>query len=76
MTVQIEKDIPLPEVRRGFLSKWPAADLEVGESFLIPADAMKPTIRQQFAASCTQKLKPKKFAGRTVDGGTRIWRVK
>lgn len=66
---KIEKDIPLPPVRRKRESKYPFAVMEVGDSIFVPLETA------QFVGGYTANLKPKKFASRQVDGGVRVWRI-
>lgn len=69
--------IPAKNTRRKNLSrsKYPFADLKVGQSFFIPGERKKIN-----PYTYTVRLKPRKFTTRsaTHDGvsGIRIWRIK
>ena len=70
MTYTIEKGIPVPSGIRK--SKHPFHDMEVGDSVFY---AGKTT---GYVSGQTQHVRRKlgfKFVCRSVDGGTRIWRV-
>lgn len=72
--IEIEKGIPIKNVdRRNAYHKYPWMEMEIGDSFL----AKK--LRIFSIASSRRNAERKtgfKFACRTVDGGTRIWRVR
>ena len=65
----IDKNIPIPKRR----TKWPFADMEVGDSFFAPGFAS-----DEFSGR-TKHYAPKKFTVRTVieNGvrGVRVWRT-
>lgn len=70
--IKIDKDMLMPSrVSRG--SKYPLGSMEVGDSFFSP---------KNIKYICTliykhRKKEPhKKYSSRTVEGGTRCWRVK
>lgn len=76
----IEDDVPLPShpgPRTG-TSKYPFAQMEVGQSFLVGSDIKPSTLRSAISAyTKANPTKPaKRFAARIVDGGVRVWRVK
>jgi len=72
---EIEKNIPL--VGRSASRKYPLAQLEIGDSFVIPCTTDKDLRSARQVASCAnQRYEDKKFASRTVDGGIRVWRIK
>lgn len=79
MTISIDKNIPVPTASIGGRhSSLPSAQLEVGDSYLLPA-----TTKEEFAiarrrlGSSTASLikKGRKFTTRSVEGGIRIWRT-
>ena len=81
MTPAIETGVPIPTVSKPTRVKYPWADMEVGNSFLIeckPADAQK--TRASLVASARSWAKRhaprRKFSVRSVDGGVRVWRTK
>jgi hypothetical protein len=67
---QIEKNIPVPSKA----SLYPFRQMEIGDSFLVPADAIT---RARSALTAFRSANDNfKFATRTLDGGAlRIWRV-
>ena len=69
---KIEKGIPVPSLGRG--SRYPFNDMAVGDSVFIPDK--RP---QQLSGSITwakmQLGGDAVFVCRTVEGGTRVWRV-
>lgn len=69
--IKIDKDIPVPPLRRGNESKYPLGSLEVGESFFVNASQGK------LASASVQhgKRHNKKFTTRSENGGTRVWRI-
>ena len=76
---KIEKGIPvsgLTKGRRG--SKYPFADMEVGDSFLLPCGD-KERVKTMARVSCSitrQKVTGKLFTARSAEGGIRVWRTK
>jgi len=72
--IEIEKGIPLPEVKRGRKGnyRYPWRDMAIGDSFLAP-DA---DIRYMAASAVgARKRLGRRFACRTVEGGVRVWRI-
>ncbi len=68
---QIDKDIPVPERRRGRPAKYPFAIMEPGDSI-----AARPVVAVQRAASAHAKRHGRKFVCRAQgDGTVRVWRV-
>lgn len=68
----VDKNIPIPADRRGKgRAKYPWRDMQVGDSFLVPKaiNAISGT------TSCAAKRLGFRFTLRTVEGGTRIWRI-
>jgi hypothetical protein len=77
MNFVIEKGIPMP-ARIG-KTVYPFADMQVGDSFSIPAseDAKKRSTQVARAGWAHGKKDGKKFSIRqTPEGGLRVWRVK
>ena len=70
----IETNVPVPtESGRGRRAIYPFGDMNVGDSVFIEGQAVGGSA---YAAACQHgRLHGKKFTGRTVDGGLRIWRV-
>lgn len=73
MPIEIEKGVPIPDSAQR--SRYPFAQMEVGDSFFAPGR----TTKQMQNAASTHRKKGKKFRAMKefVDGveGTRIWRV-
>jgi len=73
---QIEKGLEIPPIDRtgtGRPEKYPWASMGVGDSFFVDG-VTRLTVRS--AAYAAGKRHGMKFACRTVEGGTRIWRIK
>jgi hypothetical protein len=70
---KIEKGIPMPEKNPppGRVCRFPFAQLEIGDSFLVPEVKLK-SIRQ----TCFYygKKLGRKFTSAEVEGGVRVWR--
>ena len=67
--MQIETKIPMPATR----SRYPFKEMKVGESVFFPNAATGG--KEYIAANMIGRNHGKKFSGRAVDGGLRIWRV-
>jgi len=64
----IEKGVPVPPPA----TKYGFDLMEIGDSIFVPGAP----IRLVSSSYCTfGKRHGKKFAGRTVDGGCRVWRI-
>ena len=78
MTFEIEKEIPIPPLRRED-RKYPFADMDVGDSFFIrfSVEARKKNQSKIGAAigGYSRRNSGKKFSARCVDGGIRVWRI-
>ncbi len=74
--IEIEKDVPIPEKRRGREMKYDFAAMEVGHSFFAVGDSKT----QVSILTCARRHRPKKFITKReeVDGeqGYRCWRTK
>jgi hypothetical protein len=76
---KIEKNVPYrgsePKI---WTRKYPFNELEVGDSFFVPAKDNTPASRhyvQSLICAYYKKLRPKKFTARSVEGGIRVWRL-
>lgn len=74
---KVEKGIPMPRPAQAY----PWADMEVGDSFLLPCEPAEQNKvgnrARNAAASFAHKRKLDwRFSYRHVEGGVRIWRVK
>lgn len=69
----IEKNIPITKSspgRKQGVSKYPFAEMEIGDSFLVPRE-------KENSVNCiSRRFLDKKFSMRKVEGGCRIWRIK
>ena len=68
----IEKGIPIPPHGNSRTSKYPWADLCVGDSFFVPG--VKTDAMAGSKANATKKYNAK-YSMRAVDGGVRVWRI-
>jgi hypothetical protein len=71
MTYVIEKNIPIPPARGGN-GAFPFADMEIGDSVLVPEEDAK---RARASAAAATKRGPGKYSVRTVENGVRVFRV-
>jgi hypothetical protein len=78
-TFPIESGVPLPQRKRP--AKYPLADLDIDQSFFVPATSLEEARKirclvanaiQQFEK---QTLGQRQFMLRMVDGSFRVWRV-
>lgn len=72
MTIKIEKGVPLPKRRGTKRSKYPFADMEVGDSFFFSETRERVSAAARAYGARTKK----KFASRVDGDGCRIWRTK
>lgn len=78
-TFKIEKGIPCRDLRRGkTVNDYPFAEMDVGDSFLLPTDLHKPSAygvayRENQAAALGGRTK--RFKVRKAADGYRCWRV-
>lgn len=78
----IEKNIPIPPSNHT-RSKYPFADMEVGDSFLVEWDKIRNKDRfQSYLAGSSYMWRKRhdrndwKFTTRATESGVRVWRVK
>lgn len=69
---KIEKGIPVPS-HRGAPSKYPWEQMEVGDSFFVPAEDTTKNFGS--LARTSGKRMGAKFTSRKLDGGWRVWRI-
>ena len=67
--VKIDKNVPVPS-----RSKWPFAEMGIGDSFLVPGD-LDARYQLSMAGNASRQFKPKRFVCRSTPEGVRIWRV-
>lgn len=73
---EIERGVPVPKRNQSRReSKYPCAEMEIGDSFFIPAGQVKAPAAYAVAVSANKRFPERKFVPRTVEGGMRIWRV-
>lgn len=79
MNFKIEKGIPLTcEGKRGPKKqggRYPFAQLELGDSFLVKSTDKKTLTNAKQAAYLFAKKSGVRLVARTVKGGVRVWRV-
>lgn len=78
MTFVLETGIEIPKRTvpgRRTGSKYPFAQMEVGQSFLMSADVKAQTIRSAIGAFSKRYSDAGKFAVRNTDQGLRVWRT-
>ena len=69
----IEKGIPVPKMTgAGRKTKYPFESMQVGDSFFVKDGTVKTLSR---SCGTYGKRLERKFTSRTVDGGSRVWRV-
>lgn len=74
--ITIDKNVPMPEGRAR--SRYPYADMEVGDSFFVVTNGTdeNATARRLRGSSFTYGKKAgSKFSVRKMDNGFRVWRV-
>lgn len=86
MSFEIETGIPVPEMpkarKKKREAKYPFKDMKVGDSFYIKNNgSKKETLKVQSALSAAmtsyhKKHPRKRLTYRTVENGTRCWRIK
>lgn len=79
--LKIDSSIPIPEIKRSGVKKYPFDTMKVGDSFLFEHDYENNTIACQriggMAGSwVAYNNSTRKFSCRTVENGIRVWRIK
>jgi len=76
MAFQIEDGVAIPKRTAGrHGSKYPFAQMEVGQSFLITTNVKAATIRSAVGAFSKRNPECGKFAVRGTEDGLRVWRT-
>ena len=70
---KIEKNVPVPKTRG---SKYPFAQMEVGDSFYEPSRQTTHLVSASYTFRRRHNLLDWKFVARKENYGARIWRVK
>jgi len=71
--MNLDKNIPIPNKMK---IKYPLAEMEIGDSFLIEStDKKKKNSIQSNIKSLSYRYRPKEFTTRNVPEGIRIWRT-
>lgn len=70
--IKIEKGIPIPKKERK--SKYPLAEMQIGDSFLIDLDGKKSEGTKTYICTSSTKLGIKTIV-REIPEGLRVWRV-
>lgn len=73
--MQIDKAIPISDAKTGRKAKYPFNKMMVGDSVFFKGEVLNSRSKPYSAARSHADDTGKKFSGRTVDGGLRIWRV-
>lgn len=69
--INIESNIALPTGGAGRPPKYPFKDMSAGDSVFFEGE--NTSSKAYFAAAACARNNNKKFTGRAVDGGLRIW---
>jgi hypothetical protein len=76
---KIDKGIPVPDRQGGHgNSKYPMANMEVGDSFFVPwgEDRLRTrSVLSNAVAAFHLRNKPKRFTTHREEGGIRVWRT-
>lgn len=70
----IEKNVPAPPAAQS-TRRYPFPDMEVGDSFFVQTESARTNPRLRSCAALYGKRHGKKFRVRSVDGGSRVWRI-
>lgn len=73
-TYEIEKNVPIPKLpgRHGRPAIYQWHKMEIGDSFFVAGKSAQET---GLASQGNKQCAPKRFIARTVEGGTRVWRI-
>jgi hypothetical protein len=71
---KIEKNIPMPS--SAFRSKYPFADMQVGDSVFFDNEPMRSQSKPVISAHNFGTRNNMKFSARSEGNGVRVWRVK
>jgi hypothetical protein len=73
---KVESNVPLPKkaASPGAPTKYPFADMKVGQSFFVPEKDTSPK-NVRASASLAQKRCKARFSVRTMKNGVRVFRV-
>lgn len=74
MTYEIDKDIPIPPLKRRH-NNYPFTEMDVGDSFLVPHDTNLKVSTLRNVVSQAKKKLGFNFAVSEVEDGVRIWRI-
>lgn len=73
--MKVDKKVPVGKIKSGRKAKYPFGTMEVGDSVLFDGEKLSSSCKPYSAARSHGEYTGKRFIGRTVDGGVRIWRV-
>jgi len=65
--------VPLREKRSGRYSRYPFAEMNVGDSFFVSQDRANNT--RSAALNYAKRHPPLRFTSRVENGGRRLWRI-
>ena len=72
--IKIERGVPMPH-RVARQRKYPFAQMDVGDSFLVPLDGVDRIRVQNSVCSTARGVSGRKFCTSMVEGGVRVWRI-
>lgn len=73
--IKIDKKIKMPTPEKGRKAKYPWSEMKIGDSFFIEGGKKGKLLAA--GSSWAKRNKRKiKFSIRSINGGTRIWRIK
>lgn len=76
MTIKVESGYPAP-IRSAARSKYPFANMSVGDSFFVKSERPEHERGRVSAAACAYAKKHAvKFSTKVFDTGVRTWRIK
>ena len=70
MSIQVEKDVPLPAPKKR--NSYPYKSMDIGESFFVPDVKMQTIYNYNYRASKSLNMR---FIARREGEGVRIWRT-
>ncbi len=73
--IKIEHGVPAPPLWQQRGAKFPFAAMKPGDSFFVPAAEAHISRISARVWALAQRNPGQKYTCRTVDGGTRVWRV-
>lgn len=75
MSIEVMSGVPIPKPQRNRNSKYPFAEMKVGDSFHVDGDPEKADALLRSVSYRYGKENAVKFTVRRTESGARIWRV-